>query len=83
MSYEPSPDRPMPDAEILRAEEMLRQREITQSDMAWLLGLEDSEEDRPPPRGFKSWEHFNAFKWHQEQKRLGRPRPKRRKRRAA
>ena len=81
--FVPTPDTPMAESEILRAEQMLRIWEITQSDMAWLLGLEDSEEDRPPPRGFKSWEHFNAFKWHQEQKRLGRKVPKRRKRKAA
>lgn len=83
MTYHASPDRPMPDSEILRAEEMLRRAEITQSDMAWLLGLEDSEEDRPPPRGFKSHEHFAAFKWHMEQRRLGRKVPRKRKRRAA
>jgi hypothetical protein len=78
-----TPDTPMAEAEILRAEELLGRREITQSDMAWLLGFEDSEEDRPPPRGFKSWQHFNAFKWHMEQKRLGRKVPRKRKRRAA
>lgn len=83
MSYTPTPDTPMAEAEILRAEEMLRRGEITQDDLGWLLGLIDSEEDRPPPRGFKSWEHFNAFKWHQQQKRLGRKVPKRRKKRAA
>lgn len=78
-----SPDTPMAEGELLRAEQMLRMREITQSDLRWLMGIENDEEDRPPPRGFKSWEHFNAFKWHQEQKRLGRKVPRKRKRRAA
>jgi hypothetical protein len=78
-----TPDTPMAEAEILRAEELLRRREITQSDFAWLLGFEDSEEDRPPPRGFKSHQHFQAFLWHQEQKRLGRKVPRKRRKRAA
>lgn len=81
--YRPSPDSPMKDSEILRAEQMLRMHEITQSDMAWLMGLEDDEEDRPVPRGFKSWAHFNAFRWHQEQKRMGRKVPKKRRKKAA
>ena len=83
MSYAPATDTPMKDSEVIRAEQMLRAGEITQSDLAWLLGLEDEQTDRAPPRGFKSWEHFNAFKWHQEQKRLGRKVPRKRKRRAA
>lgn len=78
-----TPDTPMAEGELLRAEQMLRVREITQSDLAWLMGLEDDEEDRAPPRGFKSRAHFAAFLWHQEQKRLGRKVPKRRKKRAA
>jgi hypothetical protein len=78
-----SPDTPMAESELLRAEQMLRMREITQSDLAWLMGLEDDEEDRPVPRGFKSHAHFAAFKWHQQQKRLGRKVPRKRKRRAA
>ena len=81
--FVPTPDKPMAEAEILRAEDLLRRGEISQDDLAWLMGLVDGEEDRPPPRGFKSWEHFNAFKWHQEQKRLGRKVPRKRKRRAA
>lgn len=72
----------MADAEALRAEDMLRRGEITQSDLSWLLGFEADETDRPVPRGFKSWKHFEAFKWHQQQKRLGRKVPKRRKRAA-
>jgi hypothetical protein len=78
-----TPDTPMAEAEILRAEDMLRRREITQSDLSWLLGFSDDEEDRAPPRGFKSRAHFAAFLWHQEQKRMGRKVPRKRKRRAA
>jgi hypothetical protein len=70
----------MSETELLRAEQMLRLGEISQSDLAWLMGLEDDEEDRAPPRGFKSWGHFNAFKWHQERKRAGLPKIRRRKR---
>lgn len=81
MTFVATPDTPMSEGEILRAEEMLARYEITQSDLAWLLGLEDAQEDRPPPRGFKSWHHFEAFKWHQQQRALGRP--KRRKKKAA
>jgi len=81
--FVPTPDKPMAEAEILRAEDMLRRGEITQDDLGWLLGLIDSDEDRPPPRGFKSHQHFQAFLWHQQQKALGRKVPKRRKKRAA
>lgn len=83
MSYVPTPDKPMAEAEILRAEDMMRRGEITQDDLGWLLGLVDDDADRPPPRGFKSHQHFQAFLWHQEQKRLGRKVPRKRKRRAA
>ena len=83
MSYVPTPDKPMAEAEILRAEDMMRRGEITQEDLGWLLGLVDDEADRPVPRGFKSHAHFAAFKWHQQQKALGRKVPKRRKKRAA
>jgi hypothetical protein len=72
VSYTPAPDTPMKDSEVVRAEQMLRAGEITQSDLAWLLALEDDEEDRPCPRGFKNWRHFNAFLWHKEQKAKGR-----------
>jgi hypothetical protein len=72
----------MQEAELLRAEQMLRDGEISQSDLAWLMGLEDEHTDRAPPRGFKSWQHFEAFKWHQQQKRMGRKVPKRKKRAA-
>ena len=80
MAYIPVPDGEMSEAELLRAEDMMRRGEISQSDLAWLMGLEDEPTDKPPPRGFKSWQHFEAFKWHQEQKRLGRKIPKKRKR---
>lgn len=76
-------DQPMREAELLRAEQMLRDGEISQSDLEWLMGLEDEQTDRAPPRGFKSWEHFNAFRWHQEQKRLGRKMPRKRRKKAA
>ncbi|MEN9393194.1 MAG: hypothetical protein RLZZ104_1537 [Pseudomonadota bacterium] len=77
-----SPDTPMAEAETLRAEDMLRRREITQSDMCWLMGLEDDEEDRPVPRGFKSWRQFQAMLWHKEQRAKGRKVPKRRRKAA-
>ena len=75
-----APDRPMQEADILRAEQMLRHCEISQSDFAWLMGLEDDESDRPPPSGFKSRRHFEAFLWHKERARQGLPKLKRRKR---
>ena len=83
MSYVPTPDRPMSDAEAKAAEAMMARYEITQSDLRWLLGLEDDENDRAPPRGFKSRAHFEAMLWHKQQKALGRKVPKRRKKRAA
>ncbi len=82
MTFAAFPDTAMPESEILRAEEMLRRHDITQSDMAWLMGLEDEQTDREPPRGFKSWHHFECFKWHQQQRALGRKVPKRRRRAA-
>lgn len=82
MTYRPTPDQPMRDAEVVRAEEMMARYEITQSDLSWLLGLEDGEEDRAPPRGFKSRQHFEAFLWHKERARRGLPKLKRRRRAA-
>lgn len=82
MTFVATPDTPMPESEILRAEQMLRLHEIAQDDMTWLMGLVDDESERPVPRGFKSHRHFEAFKWHQQQRALGRPRQKRRKRAA-
>ena len=75
-------DPPMTEIELARAHEMLLRGEITQSDLAWLMWLEQDEEDRPPPRGFKSWRHFNSFKWHMERKAKGLAPIKRRKRTA-
>ena len=82
MTFAASPDTAMSESEILRAEEMLRRHEITQSDLAFLLGLEADESERPVPRGFKSHRHFEAFKWHQQQRALGRRVPKRRRKAA-
>lgn len=81
--YRPTPDMPMSETELKAAELMMRCGDITGEDLCWLMGLTDEKEDRPPPRGFKSWSHFNAFKWHQEQRAMGRRPPKRRRKRAA
>ena len=83
MTFVPYPDAPMSENELRQAELMRRCGEITQSDLAWLMGLEDDQQDRPPPRGFKSWQHFQAFLWHQEQRKLGRPKARRVKRKKA
>lgn len=81
---QPHPDVEMSEEELRAAEAMMLCGEITQSDLLWLMGIEKDETDRPVPRGFKSWAHFNAFKWHMEQRRLGKKPPKRvRKKRAA
>jgi hypothetical protein len=80
--WKPTPDTPMSETELKHAETMMRCGEIINSDLAWLMGLEDMQEDRPPPRGFKSWEHFHAMLWYKEQRaKFGRP-VKRRKRAA-
>lgn len=82
MTFTPYPDAPMSETELKAAEAMMLCGEISQSDLLWLMGLEQDESDRPPPRGFKSWEHFGAFKWHMERKRLGLARPKKRRKAA-
>ena len=80
MVWTPPKDQQMPEAEVKRAELMARCGEISNSDFAWLLGMTDEREDKPPPRNFKSWAHFDAFLWHQEQKaKFGRPIKKRKR----
>lgn len=83
MRQEPYPDAPMSDEELRLAEVAFRCGDISATDLAWLMGLEDEQTDRPPPRGFKSWRHFDAFKWNMEQRRLGKPAKRTKRKRAA
>jgi hypothetical protein len=84
MVWKDNPDRPMAESELKAAELMMRCGEITGDDLSWLMGITVDREDKLPPRGFKSWAHFDAFKWHQERRGLfGRPVTKRRRKKAA
>jgi len=73
MVWQPKPDSPMTASELKGAEAMMRCGAINNGDLAWLMGLEDEREDKPPPRGFKSWSQFDAMLWHKERKSLLRP----------
>ena len=82
MTFKPYPDAPMSETELKAAELMMRCGEISQSDLRWLLGDEIELTDRPCPRGFKSWSHYFAAKWHMERRKKGLA-PAKRKRKAA
>ena len=73
MDWKPTPDTPMSESELKVAEALMRCGAISNSDLAFMMGLEDEREDKPPPRGFKSWSQFDAMLWHKERKALLRP----------
>ena len=81
--YQPTPDMPMRESELMHAELLMRCGEITGEDLTWLMGLTNDREDKPPPRGFKSWFQFDAMVWNNEQKAKGRKPVKRRRKKAA